>query len=303
MATYIVKPNQNLFDVALHLYGSIEGIFDLMISNPELSMTSELSFGQELVYHEEFIINASIVNEFQKQNITPSSGSRHVYFKRPDRDLIFLIGVNVDMALTHIKVAGEGEMLVDWGDNSNLESIILTSSVQQIEHYFDSEVEKRRIKIYGDTNTLKFTQLDTTGLGGSLLLCRPVVVDEYVCRGRGYSLTGLALLNGAYKVDLSNGIISDLLPIANMSLQELNLTDVYYMTDEVLDDYLVYVKEHYNDRRPCTVYLTTTPSERGLEAIDTILREPEWNISDTWKFYINNELYIPKTIENGTVTE
>ena len=88
-----------------------------------------------------------------------------------------------------------------------------------------------------------------------------------------------------------------------MSLQELNLTDVYYMNDEVLDDYLVYVKEHYNDRRPCTVYLTTTPSERGFEAIDTILREPEWNISDTWKFYINNELYIPKTIENGTVTE
>ena len=71
MATYIVKPNQNLFDVALHLYGSIEGIFDLMRSNPELSMTSELLFGQELVYHEEFIINASIVNEFQKQNIEP----------------------------------------------------------------------------------------------------------------------------------------------------------------------------------------------------------------------------------------
>ena len=53
MAKYVVKPNQNLFDVALHLYGSIEGIFDLLISNPELNMASDLTYGQELEYHTE----------------------------------------------------------------------------------------------------------------------------------------------------------------------------------------------------------------------------------------------------------
>ena len=52
MGVYTVKPNQNLFDVALHLYGSIEGLFDLLISNPELNMTSDLVYGQELIYHE-----------------------------------------------------------------------------------------------------------------------------------------------------------------------------------------------------------------------------------------------------------
>ena len=40
-------------------------------------------------------------------------------------------------------------MLVDWGDNSNLESIILTSSVQQIEHYFDSEVKNVESRYMG----------------------------------------------------------------------------------------------------------------------------------------------------------
>lgn len=303
MAKYTVKPNQNIFDVALHLYGSIEGLFDLLISNPDLNMTSELKYGQELEYHEEFVLNPSIVSEFKSQNITPSSGARHVYFKRPEEGLIFIVGVNAEMMFTCFKAAGEGEMIIDWGDNSELERISLSTNLKLVEHYFDSTVEKRRIRIYGNTMSLRFTQLDTTGIGGALILCRPVIVDEYTCIGRGFSLTGLALLGGTYKVDLHQGIVADLTPIANMSLQELDLSDVYYMSDNVLDDYLEYIVAHYNDRRPCTVYLTTEPTMRGYAAIETILGESEWNISDTWKFYINNELYIPQNIENGTVTE
>lgn len=300
MAKYIVKPNQNLFDVALHLYGSIEGLFDLLISNPELNMASELTYGQELEYHTEFILNPSIVKEFKNQNIVPSSGARKVYFKRPEEDLIFLVGVNADMTFTNFRAAGEGTMIIDWGDNSPLEPIQLEFSSQTIEHYFDNEVEARRIRIYGDTNTLKFTQLDTTGLGGALVLCKPVIVDEYVCIGRGFSLMGLALFQGTYKVDLRQSIIANLIPIGGMDLQELDLTDVYYMNDDVLDDYLEYIVAHYEDRRPCTVHLTSEPSERGYNAIDTILNEPEWNTSDSWKFYINNQLYQPS---NDTDTE
>lgn len=300
MAIYTVKPNQNLFDVALHLYGSIEGLFDLLISNPDLNMTSELTYGQELVYHEEFVLNESIVSEFKNQNITPSSGSRKVYFKRPDEDLIFLIGVNADMVFTAFKAAGTGVMIIDWGDNSELEYVHLTVPIQSIEHYFDNETEKRRIRIYGDTDTLKFTQLDTTGLGGALLLCKPVVVDEYACTNQGYSLVGLSMFEGTYKLDLHSTTIDNLLPIGDMSLQELDLTGVHFLYDNTVDDYLEYIVAHHADRRPCTVRLTTEPSARGYAAIDTILNEPEWNISDTWKFYINNQLYQPN---NGTDTE
>lgn len=300
MAVYIVKPNQNLFDVALHLYGSIEGLFDLLISNPDLNMTSELKYGQELTYHDEFVLNESIVNEFKNQNIVPSSGARKVYFKSPDEDLIFLIGVNADMAFTAFKVAGSGIMVIDWGDNSELEHITLTMELRSIEHYFDNDTEKRRIRIYGNTDTLKLTQFDTTGLGGALLLCKPIVVDEYVCTNRGYSLIGLSMFEGTYKLNLRSATIDNLLPIGDMHLQELDLTDVRFMHDNIVDDYLEYIVTHYADRRPCTVYLTTEPSAIGYAAIDTILNEPEWNVSDTWKFYINNQLY---QSNNGTDTE
>ncbi len=293
MATYIVKPNQNLFDVALHLYGSIEGLFDLLISNPDLNMTSELTYGQKLEYHEEFILNPSIVSKFKNQNITPSAGARKVYFKRPVEDLIIIVGVNADLMFTSFRAAGEGTMIIDWGDNSELEHVPLSFNIQTVEHYFDSEVEQRRIRIYGDSQTLKFTQLDTTGLGGALVLCKPIIVDEYTCINRGFSLIGLSLLEGTYKVNLCQCNVANLLPIGDMNLQELDLTDVYYLNDDVLDNYLEYIVTHYEDRCPCTVYLTTEPSERGYAAIDTILNESEWNVSDTWKFYINNNLYHP----------
>lgn len=298
MATYTVKPNQNIFDVALHLYGSIEGLFDLLISNPELNMTSDLVYGQELIYHEDFVLNESVVSEFKKQSIVPSSGARKVYFKHPDEDLIFLVGVNADMTFTSFRAAGEGVMIVDWGDNTELERVPLTVAMQSIEHYFDNETEKRRIRIYGDTKTLKFTQLDTTGLGGALILCKPVIVDEYACTHRGYSLMGLSMFEGTYKIDLHSTTIESLLPIGDMSLQELDLTGVHFLHDDTVDNYLEYIVANHADRRPCTVWLTTEPSEKGYAAINIILNEPEWNVSDTWKFYINNQLYQPNNGKN-----
>lgn len=300
MATYIVKPNQNLFDVALHIYGSVEGIFDLLISNPQLGMSSELSYGQKLEYHEEFVINAPIVNEFRNKNITPSSGERKVYFKRPEEDLLIIVEISPNLDLTNLTFAGEGVMIVDWGDNSPLEYFTLKSEREEAEHYFNSEVETRRIKIYGNPDTLKFTQLDTTKLGGSLILCRPLIVDEYTCVGRGHSLLGLSLFNGTYKIDLRQSTIKDLIPIGDLHLQELDLREADFLKIDVLDDYLEYIVAHHDDRRPCTVRLSTEPSERGFAAIHTILNEPEWNISDTWKFYINNKLY---QIEDDSITE
>ena len=48
MGQYTVITGQNLYDVALDIYGSIEGITDLLLSNPALSMMSELRAGQTL---------------------------------------------------------------------------------------------------------------------------------------------------------------------------------------------------------------------------------------------------------------
>ena len=56
MQVYKVKRNQNIFDVAVSTHGSIEGIFDLLINNPDLSFHSQLKEGEEIYWDEEFII-------------------------------------------------------------------------------------------------------------------------------------------------------------------------------------------------------------------------------------------------------
>ena len=58
MGQYTVITGQNLYDVALDIYGSIEGITDLLLSNPALSMMSELRAGQTLDYSDGVLIDA-----------------------------------------------------------------------------------------------------------------------------------------------------------------------------------------------------------------------------------------------------
>ena len=82
MAQYIVQPSQNLFDVAMKLYGSIEGIFDLLISNQWLTMGSQLTTGMVLEYHEEFVVNQTIIDNINSQGLIPANLERHVYFKQ-----------------------------------------------------------------------------------------------------------------------------------------------------------------------------------------------------------------------------
>ena len=42
MGSYRVVTGQNIYDVALHLYGSVEGIVDLLVNNPALSLETVL---------------------------------------------------------------------------------------------------------------------------------------------------------------------------------------------------------------------------------------------------------------------
>ena len=84
MRTYTVRTGQNIFDVALTLYGSIEGVFDLLISNPDgfdggaLSMATQLRSGMVLNYHEEYVINADIAKWIDDEELRIKNGS-HVY--------------------------------------------------------------------------------------------------------------------------------------------------------------------------------------------------------------------------------
>lgn len=288
MATYKVTTNQNIFDVALLLYGSIEGLFDLLISNEWLDMETDLLPGMELEYHDYFVVNDGMKSSMSEKNLIPANRERHVYLKHPTEELVFMCDIDADEHSTSFSVSGSGKMLIDWGDNSDIETVPLAVEQQIVEHYFDNVTEKRRIKVYGDFQIIK---LDTAKLGGALMLMRPMIVDEYASHANSYPLQGLFLFDGTVSVDLRECSIDNLLPIGDMSLQILDLRNVSFADISVLDDYLQYIVDNYGSRRNCTVYLTSEPTEKGMKAIEAILGEDAWNEAGDWVFDINGKIY------------
>lgn len=85
MGTYIVKAGENIFDIALKIYGGIEGLFDLVASNEDainqtgFSLNDTLEVGTKLTFTDDFAVNADIINWMNKNNVKIRNGE-HVYF-------------------------------------------------------------------------------------------------------------------------------------------------------------------------------------------------------------------------------
>lgn len=302
---YNVTKGQNLFDVALACHGSIEGIFDLLINNDELSFASELKEGDELYWDEDFVINSTIVDTLDGDlNIVPANSERHVYYKQTNEPLSCIITISEEEPSITLKMAGDGQMVVDWGDNTELEAIELLPTLQTYQHFFDNEVEQRTIKLYGSFNLKTW---DVSPINGLMFPVKPIIVDEVVSNKNQLSLQGLFLFNGTYSVKLTGLSPSSLDMIRDMSLSELVLTDNEYADDTVLNDYLIYVAKNNNERRNCKVTLDEQPSgeykepnkdnngnyviETGMEAIYVITHEDAWNEAGAWVFDINGTIY------------
>ena len=76
MGKYTVTEGQNLYDVALHLTGSIEGIVDLLICNPALSLADTLHSGDEVCSTAAFVITAEVGARDRREHIGPAGGVR-----------------------------------------------------------------------------------------------------------------------------------------------------------------------------------------------------------------------------------
>lgn len=304
MQIYKVTNNQNIFDVAIAIYGSIEGVFDLLVNNPDLSFDSQLKGGQELYWDEDFVVFDTIVDSLSSEKIVPANGERHVYYKETDKELACVIQINGEYDNLALLLSGDGCMVVDWGDNSDLESISLTSDMRTYNHYFDNEVDQRSVRLYGD---FRIKTWDMSSVNGLVLPIRPIIVDELEMNQNKVPLDGLFLFNETYSVKMSNIEISDLSPIRDMSLSYLELKNIKYTSSDTLNDYLIYVAQHNNQRRNCTVIIDTLPSGEyqepvkdengnyvitsGMEAIYVITHEDAWNEAGAWVFNISGNIY------------
>lgn len=300
MATYTVRKNQNIYDVALHIYGSIEGVFDLLISNSELGYDDELTAGQELEYHTSYVQNEAVVDKMEEECWVPVNSERKVYYRTCEAALLFYCKTDEGTGRVSIAVSGSGTIYIDWGDNSEIEEVNLSDTEVTIVHAYENSAASYTVKIYSDD--VEFTTLNVTGLGGDMYLTNGVVVEEFTCNDGDMSLAFLSLVTDTYSVDLSGMEISSLESIYDMNLMTLNLTGAKFTEEGEQTAYLEYVVGNFTlesgDRQDCTVYLAEPLDDAGEEAVTTLLSE-----HSGWEVYYGTMQYVLDEDETLTATD
>lgn len=308
MGKYIVTSGQNLYDIALHIYGSIEGIVDLMMHNTGLSLSGKLNAGQELLYTDNYVIDASIVAYNRMNNIIPANGERNVYYKEPAFPRLLDLHLKNDVTSARIALSGQGTVDIDWGDNMPLERIGLTGNPEAVTHSFDNKIPGvREIRIYG--SEVLFRTMDLSGLKPDRIYAFSIfTVEKLLLRHISADLGFIRLTAGAYDLDLSGSAIGSLLPLTCCKdLMRLDLAGCRITAGE-LDRYLISLAMDYHGRRNCSVTLSQMPSgiyrepgrgsnnnyipATGMEAVWLLVNEPAWNEAGKWKFIINDKIYL-----------
>lgn len=208
MAQYVVRSGQNIYDVALTLYGSVEGIFDLLVNNPDLNMETQLSYGMVLEYSEQFVLNQDIVIWLQNNKTLVKNGEYvcnhpdietlikdHVK-KYHDKLYSSLLEMSADeqsmywegLYMPKMVIRQQGQVtamvftlkddkhfIVDWGDSS-APQIIEGTEEQEIEHCYKGN-GNHTITLYGD---FEFDSLDFSNLNGIYYPLNTIYADRFI---------------------------------------------------------------------------------------------------------------------------
>lgn len=306
MAQYTVKVGQNIFDVTLSIYGSIEGLLDLFACNPKLSIDSEIKDGDIFNYTDNYFEDSTVLDYYKTNRIIPANQAGTVYYNKLS-DLKMIIYIDGRLKNFSLSLSGNGKINIDWGDSSHIESYDLSSKKIVASHITESEsVNNRKICLYGD---FKIYDIDFTSIPPQkLYIFTPIYIESCTFLGAIYlkNIDFLNLINpeSLINIDLVHTKLSDLRPLIRLKqAKSINLS-YSNIKQSVLDQYLKLLVKEYGIRRNCTVNLigSIEPSgiyqqpedlrnpTTGMEAIWVIVNEHKES-TGPWKFILNNNTY------------
>ena len=171
------------------------------MNNPDLSMGTILAPGREIVFSDDYLINAEVVVYNRIHKITPANGERNVYFKQSSYPRIVEARIPATATATGMSLSGAGTIEVDWGDNNPLQTITLGNRLTTYNHSFDNKVSgERKVRLYGD---FRLRQADLTALNPSaIMLLASLRIEELTLRNCRAPLGFLAMIDGLYLLDL-----------------------------------------------------------------------------------------------------
>lgn len=305
MSKYTVKAGQNIYDVTLHLYGALEGLLDLFINNPSLSFSDQLKEGVILEYTDGFVINEEIISYNKAHNIIPANGERSIFFKEL-RNVFLEVYLPYNQSSASFSFSGKGLLVIDWGDNTNIQIVELKKQSESIQHFFNNPIsDMRKMRLSGD---VKFQSLDlslSTPL--EVYMLQPIYIERLTIQNSELNIAFVNLLINCFQADFTGLITHSLFPLLKLNdLMDLNLLS-NHIKPSIIDEYLIGLVKHYGQRRNCHIKFGTSPTgvyqepnrdtngnyilTSGMEAMWVILHEPAWNEAGHWQFSINENIY------------
>lgn len=150
MEQYIVKTGENIFDIAVTLSGTIEGIWDLLVCNDWLSMDTVLEKGMVINYHSEFVVNSNVTKWLKNNNISVKNGHHYdndmnisdfIYKSMVDR-----VDALVSQELTDVQITDVTTETESGDTNDTTEAISeITESSQQVTSITSSDTASQTV--------------------------------------------------------------------------------------------------------------------------------------------------------------
>lgn len=278
---YTVQYGQNIFDVCLTLYGSIEGLIDLFSNNEWLSIDTELHYGDILNYTPYYYEDSTVVSYFSTNDIIPANGTGSIYYKG-ESDIMFFAVIEESVKDISFIVSGSGSISVDWGDDSNMETVSLSSTEQVVTHsYSEKNTLVKKIRIYGSASIYN---IDFSNLYVSLLFAiKQIGVESFtLSRYSALDINFISMLNGLLHIDFENSKIYDINSlISQKSLITLNIANCSILQPEI-DALLIGLVKQYGIRRNCTVNIRGNARPSGTYKQPTTLSDPQTGMEAIW---------------------
>lgn len=286
-STYIVKRNQNIYDVAVQIYGSVEGLFDLLISNEDLAMDSELKEGQELNYHKIYVRNQSMLDTLNSEHITLANGMAKEVASMFLKRVQFLMVANVELASYNMGIVGEGPGILDWGDNT-LHEIELLEATSAYPHQY---IQPGKVKIeLSSANNI--TGLDIRGIEGIVYLqeCH-LSLESYSEDRDNITEDGILIFGDQIKrMTLQNKREFDVMCLDGFDLNYLNLIGTTFKEDSLFE-YIKTRKEKSSWLEGGAIYLSES-SITNPDVIRTIYdMTNDEDFGEKWIVFIDDTVF------------
>lgn len=311
MSTYTVQTNQSVFDVAMAIHGTIDGLADILVNNKGLNLVDDIEAGEEIVFTSIITLNKPVVDFLDSKGIVVANNGLDVKFQQPLHPIIASLSINKSSSIFEFTKT-DGDIYIDWGDESDIE--LFTSSTKHVYHQFDISVaekdERFNIRIFGDKSTsLGDVEVISTTVE-SCILYRSVSMTGYIDGSEIENPEFISLADGIKHISLANATSGDFGFLGRIeTIRELYL-ETKNTTPESIDSLFKTIVNEYGGRLPASIKTKIAPNGKyqapkdnlppktGMEAVWVLINSEQWNTeTHRWKIEIDGIEYEKVAIE------